>query len=175
MLKCVSVGCFLSTLHRVGGAKCVWVLFSTFVTIVILSHNNIDLRLVSNIADTCSVKPEDRNDCGWLGIDRKNCEDRGCCYNDSVKGAKFCFYPTGWYTVNIRKKSLNGSPWRFPRPCAFGIMSIQSLSGSSKGILFCRAVHLGECTLIELWLYYLLCLPWHVSLELFKISFVMLP
>jgi len=47
-------------------------------------------------ADTCSVSPEDRNDCGWYGIDKETCEDRGCCYDDTDFGfeTKWCFYPT---------------------------------------------------------------------------------
>ncbi|KAL9981792.1 hypothetical protein ACROYT_G010543 [Oculina patagonica] len=44
--------------------------------------------------DTCSVKLEDRNDCGWNGIDKKTCEERRCCYDDTVKDTGFCFYPT---------------------------------------------------------------------------------
>ena len=52
-----------------------------------------------NIADPCNVRPEDRNDCGWYGIDENTCKGRGCCYDDTIYGvnAKWCFYPTGYY------------------------------------------------------------------------------
>ena len=54
-------------------------------------------RPFSNIVDTCSVRAEDRNDCGWYGIDQDTCEDRGCCYDDTDFGfeTNWCFYPTG--------------------------------------------------------------------------------
>ena len=48
-------------------------------------------------ADKCSVFPDDRNDCGWFGIDEFTCERRGCCYDDTDYGYNtiYCFYPTG--------------------------------------------------------------------------------
>lgn len=47
--------------------------------------------------DPCDVSPDDRNDCGWFGIDEDTCEDRECCYDDTDHGhdTKYCFYPTG--------------------------------------------------------------------------------
>ncbi|XP_078348304.1 uncharacterized protein LOC144633310 isoform X2 [Oculina patagonica] len=47
-------------------------------------------------AESCSVSPNDRNDCGWYGIEQDTCEGRGCCYDDTDFGfeTKWCFYPT---------------------------------------------------------------------------------
>lgn len=69
--------------------------------------------LFFNIADTCSVSPEDRNDCGWYGIDKETCEDRGCCYDDTDFGfeTKWCFYPTGLYTV---QRKIDHLAWLKP-------------------------------------------------------------
>ncbi|XP_078348314.1 uncharacterized protein LOC144633315 [Oculina patagonica] len=47
-------------------------------------------------ANKCSVRPEDRVDCGFYGIDRNTCEKSGyCCYDDTVDGAIVCFYGSG--------------------------------------------------------------------------------
>ncbi|XP_027039338.1 putative gastrointestinal growth factor xP4 isoform X2 [Pocillopora damicornis] len=48
----------------------------------------------STLGDICDVESEDRNDCGWYGIDEATCEARGCCYDDTKPKAKWCFYPT---------------------------------------------------------------------------------
>ena len=48
-----------------------------------------------NIAVPCHVRPEDRNSCGWYGIEKNTCKGRGCCYDDTVKNATHCFYPAG--------------------------------------------------------------------------------
>ncbi|XP_074608015.1 uncharacterized protein LOC141860713 [Acropora palmata] len=41
-------------------------------------------------AGRCSIPPDD--DCGWVGIDQKHCEDRGCCWLPKDK-TNWCFYP----------------------------------------------------------------------------------
>ena len=40
----------------------------------------------------CIVNPKEREDCGFVGIDRKKCEEKGCCYRKSVDGTPWCFY-----------------------------------------------------------------------------------
>ena len=53
------------------------------------------LLLFSCTGGVCSVEAEDRNDCGWIGIDDTTCENRGCCYDETVPDVAWCFYPTG--------------------------------------------------------------------------------
>ena len=53
------------------------------------------LFLFSYTGGVCSVEAEDRNDCGWIGIDEATCEYRGCCYDETVPDVAWCFYPTG--------------------------------------------------------------------------------
>ncbi|EHB03612.1 Trefoil factor 1, partial [Heterocephalus glaber] len=43
-------------------------------------------------ADNCNVAPKQRNNCGFSGITREQCEDRGCCFNDKVHGVPWCFH-----------------------------------------------------------------------------------
>ena len=43
----------------------------------------------------CNVHPDERKDCGWIGISRATCESRGCCYDDTIPNTKWCFYKLG--------------------------------------------------------------------------------
>ena len=42
-----------------------------------------------------SIRPEQRMDCGWPGVTKFSCENKRCCYDDSVSGFPWCFrnYP----------------------------------------------------------------------------------
>ena len=37
------------------------------------------------------MHPNKRNECGWPGISKATCEDRGCCFDNSFPGVKWCF------------------------------------------------------------------------------------
>ncbi|XP_062983764.1 uncharacterized protein LOC134399610 [Elgaria multicarinata webbii] len=41
----------------------------------------------------CNVPPRRRRECGWAGISRQQCVSRGCCFNNSIRGVKWCFNP----------------------------------------------------------------------------------
>ncbi|XP_045396674.1 trefoil factor 2 [Lemur catta] len=42
----------------------------------------------------CSrVSPKNRKNCGFSGITSDECFDGGCCYDSSVSGVPWCFYP----------------------------------------------------------------------------------
>ena len=38
------------------------------------------------------MHPYERKECGWPGISRATCENRGCCFDDSMHGVKWCFH-----------------------------------------------------------------------------------
>jgi len=41
----------------------------------------------------CDVgHPGDRADCGYPGIDRQTCREKGCCWKSDVPGVPSCFY-----------------------------------------------------------------------------------
>ncbi|XP_066296177.1 uncharacterized protein [Branchiostoma lanceolatum] len=44
--------------------------------------------------DECQVEPYMRFDCGWKGITPDQCRQRGCCFDDSTRGAIWCFERT---------------------------------------------------------------------------------
>ncbi|XP_020602760.1 fibropellin-3-like [Orbicella faveolata] len=40
--------------------------------------------------EICSVAPQNRQGCGKGS--KEECENRGCCYNSSIRGVPWCFY-----------------------------------------------------------------------------------
>ncbi|XP_023571645.1 trefoil factor 1 [Octodon degus] len=48
--------------------------------------------LVEGQTETCDVQAKARKNCGFSGITRKECEDRGCCFNNKVRGVPWCFH-----------------------------------------------------------------------------------
>lgn len=43
-----------------------------------------------------TIKPADRQECGFPGIGRQDCIDHGCCYNSSLEGVRWCFRSGKW-------------------------------------------------------------------------------
>ncbi|VDI54745.1 Hypothetical predicted protein [Mytilus galloprovincialis] len=41
--------------------------------------------------DECYVPPVHRQECGWFGITAETCLARGCCFDSSIWGTKWCF------------------------------------------------------------------------------------
>ena len=37
------------------------------------------------------MHPHKREECGWSGISKATCESRGCCFDNSITGVKWCF------------------------------------------------------------------------------------
>merc|ERR1711992_41105 len=55
-------------------------------TVVVILANFSQLE-----AAECDVSPTNRIDCGYPGISRSECSSRGCCFDDTKPGTKFCF------------------------------------------------------------------------------------
>ena len=49
------------------------------------------LAAATLLMGTCPVPPESRVECGWPGISKETCEGRKCCFDSSVRNAKWCF------------------------------------------------------------------------------------
>uniref|UniRef100_A0A8D2LFX5 P-type domain-containing protein n=1 Tax=Varanus komodoensis TaxID=61221 RepID=A0A8D2LFX5_VARKO len=41
---------------------------------------------------SCNVPPQRRRDCGYPGISRETCQRRGCCFDNRIRGVKWCFH-----------------------------------------------------------------------------------
>uniref|UniRef100_A0A8D0KNY4 P-type domain-containing protein n=1 Tax=Salvator merianae TaxID=96440 RepID=A0A8D0KNY4_SALMN len=50
------------------------------------------LGFCSLAESSCNVSPRQRRDCGYPGISRKTCLNRGCCFSGRIRNAKWCFY-----------------------------------------------------------------------------------
>lgn len=46
------------------------------------------------LAETCEVAANQRKNCGFSGITPSQCTEKGCCFDSSVPGYPWCFYPT---------------------------------------------------------------------------------
>ncbi|XP_077611471.1 trefoil factor 1 isoform X4 [Crocuta crocuta] len=42
---------------------------------------------------TCDVDPHKRSNCGFSGITPSQCKDKGCCFDNTVRGVPWCFRP----------------------------------------------------------------------------------
>ncbi|XP_021077503.1 trefoil factor 1 [Mus pahari] len=43
--------------------------------------------------ETCTMAPRERKNCGFPGVTAQQCTEKGCCFDDSVRGFPWCFYP----------------------------------------------------------------------------------
>ena len=57
-------------------------------------------QILPIIPECAAVPKEQRTDCGWGGITRKQCLDKGCCFDNTQQGVNWCFHPEG-NVVNI--------------------------------------------------------------------------
>ncbi|XP_020632633.1 integumentary mucin C.1-like isoform X2 [Orbicella faveolata] len=57
-----------------------------------LYHSSDDMeKFVYRRGDSCAVAPEKRKNCGYGGITAQECESKGCCFDDSIRGVIWCF------------------------------------------------------------------------------------
>lgn len=52
--------------------------------------------IVVSLTERCSVAPTKREGCGYPRISKRQCQIRGCCFDNSIYGTKWCFPPPGW-------------------------------------------------------------------------------
>ncbi|CAK6442048.1 unnamed protein product [Pipistrellus nathusii] len=43
--------------------------------------------------ETCVMSPSQRNNCGYPGVTASECAAKGCCFDSTVRGYPWCFYP----------------------------------------------------------------------------------
>ncbi|KAJ6667613.1 hypothetical protein lerEdw1_016734 [Lerista edwardsae] len=44
-------------------------------------------------AEQCALQPRARVNCGYPAISAQECHNRGCCYDSSIIGVIWCFFP----------------------------------------------------------------------------------
>ncbi|PIO23449.1 hypothetical protein AB205_0008500, partial [Aquarana catesbeiana] len=96
--------------------------------------------------------PRARVSCGYSGISKKGCTDRGCCFDDSVPQVVWCYQPViqavkhDCSAVHPHKRAKCGPPGVSPDECTkYGCCFDSSVAGVpwcfqpevKKGWLFC--------------------------------------
>ena len=75
-----------------------------FISIFLVVHALLELKLLSMFPAlnyTCSVQRADRRDCGWPGVIAAQCRAAGCCWDESILTAYWCFFQHGKVLVAI--------------------------------------------------------------------------
>ncbi|KAL1771165.1 trefoil factor 1 [Sigmodon hispidus] len=49
--------------------------------------------LAQDQAETCTVAPRERRNCGFPGVTAEQCHERRCCFDNTIRGIPWCFYP----------------------------------------------------------------------------------
>ncbi|XP_031203747.1 trefoil factor 1 isoform X2 [Mastomys coucha] len=49
--------------------------------------------LAQSQEETCTMAPRERMNCGFPGVTPQQCKERGCCFDDTVRGFPWCFHP----------------------------------------------------------------------------------
>ncbi|XP_051008463.1 trefoil factor 1-like [Acomys russatus] len=49
--------------------------------------------LAQEQAETCTMNPRERINCGFPGVTAQQCKDKGCCFDNTVRGFPWCFHP----------------------------------------------------------------------------------
>ncbi|KAM7133817.1 trefoil factor 1 [Molossus nigricans] len=44
--------------------------------------------------ETCTMAPSQRKNCGFPGVTPSQCAAKGCCFDSTVPGHPWCFYPS---------------------------------------------------------------------------------
>ena len=39
----------------------------------------------------CNISPKSKIDCGFVGLNKKKCEEKGCCFIKSTDGSPWCY------------------------------------------------------------------------------------
>ncbi|XP_015677409.1 trefoil factor 2-like [Protobothrops mucrosquamatus] len=77
---------------------------------------------IKRVPGQCQVQPNSRVNCGYPYISAKECYNKGCCFDSSIAGVIWCFFPKD-NTAKCRcdvdpdKRSNCGPPGITPQEC----------------------------------------------------------
>uniref|UniRef100_A0A8D0HAN5 P-type domain-containing protein n=1 Tax=Sphenodon punctatus TaxID=8508 RepID=A0A8D0HAN5_SPHPU len=58
------------------------------------SEKKLTCILFLTASSECEVQPKARINCGYPYISAEACNDKGCCYDSSISGVAWCFFPS---------------------------------------------------------------------------------
>ncbi|XP_006071601.3 trefoil factor 1 [Bubalus bubalis] len=62
------------------------------ICVVVLALSLALSSLAQDETETCQVEPHQRQNCGHPGITAKECKDKRCCFDSTVRGVPWCFH-----------------------------------------------------------------------------------
>ena len=69
--------------------------------------------------NVCNVAPEERSNCGYGGIGEARCLQRGCCYENSIPGAIWCFKKGDEWNQMHTNTDITGSNGQPLKDCSY--------------------------------------------------------
>lgn len=91
-------------LNKRGQCPLVWSTLASPAGRVLFPHRRKQCDNLRNVArdspllfvltlETCTMTPRERINCGFPGVTAQQCKERGCCFDDSIRGFPWCFKP----------------------------------------------------------------------------------
>jgi glucoamylase len=67
-------------------------IFTLIASLLPVSQSIIKTVSTDNMSDTCDILDQDKNDCGYVGITQTECEQKSCCWEESItENIPWCF------------------------------------------------------------------------------------
>ncbi|KAI4578763.1 hypothetical protein MJT46_000131 [Ovis ammon polii x Ovis aries] len=83
---------FLDWIHEQMESRKVTAAMEPKVICVLVLVFTLALSSLAQVeTETCQVEPHQRKNCGHPGITAKECKDKGCCFDSTVRGVPWCF------------------------------------------------------------------------------------
>ncbi|XP_073928442.1 trefoil factor 3 [Castor canadensis] len=70
-------------------ARALWLL----LLVLALGSSGFANEYVGLSENQCKVPAKERVDCGYPGVTQEQCNNRGCCFDSSIRQVPWCFKP----------------------------------------------------------------------------------
>ena len=67
---------------------CHVIIFTVYFAYEMDTHIHLPATVLEG---SCAINPDRRTDCGYPGVSQELCEERGCCFDSSIRGVIWCF------------------------------------------------------------------------------------
>uniref|UniRef100_G3U055 Trefoil factor 1 n=1 Tax=Loxodonta africana TaxID=9785 RepID=G3U055_LOXAF len=74
------------------GHKVIFIL-AIILTLALSTLAQAEAEMLQTLPEICAVASHARSNCGYPGITREKCQNKGCCFDDKIPGVPWCFYP----------------------------------------------------------------------------------
>ncbi|XP_076724703.1 trefoil factor 3-like [Callospermophilus lateralis] len=70
-------------------ARALWLL----LLVLALGSSGWAEEYIGLLESQCAIPGKERVDCGYPAIGKEDCNNRGCCFDSSIRGVPWCFKP----------------------------------------------------------------------------------